>query len=795
MRAGSDAVVHRQGSDVVLTDPLAMPQAGSFLWNPEMMVQMTCRGYATAQYMQPEPTKYSKGPVLEATTFMQPEHPYYSHHSGRFFYVKDRQNGELFSAPYEPVRAAVDTFEFVAATDALKWSIVRQGIEIYIELRLPKAGIAELWSLRVKNVDDRPRCLSIYPAFTFGFLSWMNQGSTYDCELQALIANFVTPYQRVADYFKHQHFRDKSFLMAEIKPDAWCARLSAFEGEGGMHRPDGVMAEALGNEVADYELPFAAFQYDVTLNPGEKFDARFVFGPAKDQAELVFIRRKYFGDCQAFVRECQLGSEYVASGNGVIQIETEDQGFDHFVNHWMTRQVHYLGATNRLTTDPQTRNYLQDHMGMSYVAPQNMRQAIICALSQQKFSGEMPDGILLHPEASLKYINQVPHTDHCIWLPVCITAYLNETADYGILEEPVPYVDYDQPETVGRHITKAMRWIAQNCDGRGLCLIAEGDWCDPMNMVGYQGKGVSSWLTLAAAYAADQWADILECVGEQSVASDMRGLAEAYRQAANAHFWDRQWYARGITDDGVAFGVASDDEGSIYLNPQSWAMLARAADAQQLQKMLEAIETHLASPYGVAMLAPPYTKMREDVGRLTQKFPGTAENGSVYNHASAFLAFSLFEVGKPDRAFEVLRKMLPSETDCVARGQLPVYIPNYYRGAHRSLPRTSGRSSQLFNTGSVAWFARIVIERLFGLEGCAEGLRVNPSLPSHWKKAHVTRRFRGAIFNVTYSKRSGVAETHVYLNGEILQDRIVRNVVEGREYVLDVVIAQDGELV
>ena len=30
----------------------------------------------------------------------------------------------------------------------------------------------------------------------------------------------------------------------------------------------------------------------------------------------------------------------------------------------------------------------------------------------------MPDGIILHEAAELKYINQVPHTDHCVWLPI-----------------------------------------------------------------------------------------------------------------------------------------------------------------------------------------------------------------------------------------------------------------------------------------------------------------------------------------------------------------------------------------
>ena len=57
-----------------------------FLWNRRMMIQVTCRGYAVAQFMQPEPAKYAYAPNLEARTFMQPEQPYYAHHPGRFFY-------------------------------------------------------------------------------------------------------------------------------------------------------------------------------------------------------------------------------------------------------------------------------------------------------------------------------------------------------------------------------------------------------------------------------------------------------------------------------------------------------------------------------------------------------------------------------------------------------------------------------------------------------------------------------------------------------------------------------------
>ena len=67
-----------------LTSPTALPLAAGFLWNPHMMIHMTARGYATAQFMQPEPSKYARAQIMEAKHFMLPEQGTYAHHPGRF---------------------------------------------------------------------------------------------------------------------------------------------------------------------------------------------------------------------------------------------------------------------------------------------------------------------------------------------------------------------------------------------------------------------------------------------------------------------------------------------------------------------------------------------------------------------------------------------------------------------------------------------------------------------------------------------------------------------------------------
>src|SRR5690606_22995390 len=172
-------------------------------------------------------------------------------------------------------------------------------------------------------------------------------------------------------------------------------------------------------------------------------------------------------------------AQYLEGGRGCLRISTPDPWLDDFANHWLPRQVYYHGDCNRLTTDPQTRNYLQDHMGMAYLRPETARAALLHALSQQRPDGAMPDGILLVEGAELKYINQVPHTDHCVWLPVFLQAYLDETGDDAVLDAQV--VDRDGVAAdVAARVDRAMQWLLDQRDGRGLSPIAQGDWCDPM---------------------------------------------------------------------------------------------------------------------------------------------------------------------------------------------------------------------------------------------------------------------------------------------------------------------------
>lgn len=776
------------GQRYEIDTPCELPHAAGFLWNRRMMIQVTCRGYAVAQFMQPEPSKYAYAPNLEARTFMQPEQPYYAHHPGRFFYVKDEESGLLFSAPYEPVRASLDRFCFSVGQSDLRWTVERAGLQLVITLGLSDEDPVELWHLEVRNGSSAARKLSVYPYFPIGYMSWMNQSGRFRPDLGGIVARCVTPYQKVADYFKHRDFKDLTFLLADQIPSAWEASQEAFEGEGGLHQPSGVQQPELACGDALYETPAAVLQYRLHLESGQRQDYHFLFGPARDDAEISALRERYLGP-EGRSRTAVRYARYMAQSAGCLRMETPDAELDNFVNHWLPRQVFYHGDVHRLTTDPQTRNYLQDNMGMSYVQPGVARAAFLHALSQQEESGAMPDGILLVPGAELKYINQIPHTDHCVWLPVCLQAYLDETDDYEILDDRVVDVE-GRSLSVFERISHAMRWLLKARDERGLSYIAQGDWCDPMNMVGYKGKGVSGWLSVATAYALKVWAQICAEEGVADLAGEFRHGADDINAAVNEHLWDGRWFARGITDDGVTFGTSRDAEGTIFLNVQAWSMLSGAADQHQRACLMHAVAEYLESPYGVMTLAPAFTRMREDIGRVTQKFPGSAENGSVYNHDAVFYIFSLYAVGEADRAFRLLRQLLPGPdlADYKQRGQLPIFVPNYYRGAFREHPRTAGRSSFLFNTGTVSWMYRCLIEGLFGVKGCRQGLLIRPQLPSDWPMARVTRCFRGAQLDINMRRDPVAPDLRVIMDGTEVPAGLIPKIERGTCHRVEVTI-------
>ena len=295
-----------------------------------------------------------------------------------------------------------------------------------------------------------------------------------------------------------------------------------------------------------------------------------------------------------------------------------------------------------------------------------------------------------------------------------------------------------------------------------------------MNMVGYKGKGVSGWLSVATAYALNLWADICTDRCASQLAAEFRPRRGSINQAVNRTFGTANGLAAASPTTASFSAPAKTKKAGIFLNPQSWAILSGAASEGQRKQMLQAVAEQLETPTASCSSRPAFTAMREDIGRVTQKFPGSAENGSVYNHGAIFYIYSLYSIGEQDRAFRLMRQMLPGPdlADYQQRGQLPVFIPNYYRGAYYQHPRTAGRSSQLFNTGTVSWLLPLPPRRIIWPQrrpaGSADSAPTaqplaagqgHPPIPRRHLRSGATPRGRG-FPNSSRSRRPEAACQH-----------------------------------
>src|SRR5690606_16743863 len=110
--------------------------------------------------------------------------------------------------------------------------------------------------------------------------------------------------------------------------DAWEANQAAFEGEGGLHAP----ASILGGELlvcgdALYETPVAVLQYRVALDAGADESFRFVFAPARDDAEIIALRERHLSR-QGFEAAAGASALHQSQVQACVEVETPDPWFD-----------------------------------------------------------------------------------------------------------------------------------------------------------------------------------------------------------------------------------------------------------------------------------------------------------------------------------------------------------------------------------------------------------------------------------------------------------------------------------
>ncbi len=764
------------GSRYHVRDVHAVDVADADLWNDQMAIQIDQRGRVIANgFLQPNMTAYAD-PL-------------------RAMYVRDEADGQFWSAPYDPVQTEPDEFDFSIGTADLRWTNTTRGISTEMTLVIPPDDLVEVWSVTLTNRSRKKRSLSLFSYLPVGRRSLLTQRAVFLPAMNGAIHEHFDYYVKVEDYYRIRQRANLVYCFGDTTPVAWELSRADFIGGRGLHDPAQLHQPRLGSPCGEWQTAnedtINCFQYRLSLAPGRSQTFRFAFGPAHDTREAVKVARKYLRP-NGMDRAMAAARNVLTRHAPTVRIETPDTEFNHFINHWQPRRSLMLVRTLRHCMAPQGRNAIQDSMGGVYVDPASSRHWFTSIWKHQHLNGWLPHGMPFAEGVNQVPINSIPHKDINSWGPSALHFYMAESGDTAILDVRIPFADAPkQTATLYDHVALGLEWLLRDRTPRGLCRIGQGDWNDPLNMAGLHEKGESIWLSQALSMALDVWANVADLRRDAKRAARYRKEASALRRAINRYAWNGRWYTRGFTDAGEAFGTPAWKEGKIYLNSQSWAIMCGAADARKSRKLIQSVNRMLMAPAGPMVLGPPFTRMDERIGKLTQKIPGWNENGSVYCHASTFFAYSLYVAHYPDQAFQILRSLLPGGFDNTIPycGQLPLYIPNFYRGTEAG--RNAGRSSHAPNTGTASWYYRTAIAMLMGIRAELNGLRIDPQLPSAWRKAKAWRRWRGAEFDITVRRRP-VTSTTVRLNEKLLRNNLIPVQPEGTSHSVLVDIPISG---
>jgi cellobionic acid phosphorylase len=102
----------------------------------------------------------------------------------------------------------------------------------------------------------------------------------------------------------------------------------------------------------------------------------------------------------------------------------------------------------------------------------------------------------------------------------------------------------------------------------------------------------------------------------------------------------------------------------------------------------------------------------------------------------------------------------------------------------------AGTTNNYFRTGSCAWYELVTVYFLAGARGERGGLRIDPQLPSTWKRMKLTRHFRGATFDIAMRRKSGLGEVEVHLDGEKLASNLIPPQRKGSRHEVKVMLPQ-----
>ena len=715
---------------------------------------------------------------------------------GFYVYLRDNEDGDYFSISWQPVGKSLDEAAY-RCRHGLSYSVYEcayKGLTASQKMFIPLDDDALLIDVSISNEGEEARSLSVFSYLEFSWHHIMIDNQNYQMSLYCSGSSFedgIIEHDLFYEEFGYQ------FFTADFEPDGFDCLRDRFIGT--YHTETDPQAVVSGACAGSYEKGgnhCGSLQKNIQLAPHETVRMIFMLGDG-NRAQGRKIREKYsdhdlvdraFGDLAAFWEErC-----------AALRIDTPSEAMNTMINIWTLYQSSINVLFSRFAsfielggrTGLGYRDTAQDAMTIPHSEPEKCLTRIL-----QLLNGLTSRGYGLHlfeprwfePEKEgakkpfrsptvIPGINKkdIIHgiedacADDALWLIPAITEYIKETGDLSFADRIVPYADSGAsqnaaPDTVYDHMKRILDFSAQEVGANGVCKGLRADWNDCLNL----GGGESALVSELHFWALGHFIDLARRLGRDEDVQTYEVMRAKVGKVIDETLWDGEWYIRGITKNGRKIGTKEDTEGKVHLESNAWAVLSLASGAEKGEAAMDSVYRNLFTPYGIRLNAPSYTKPDDDIGFVTRVYPGVKENGAIFSHPNPWAWAAECVLGRGDRAMEYYDALCPYyQNDKIEiRQSEPYSYCQFIMGPDHT---AYGRARHPFMTGSGGWAYFSATRYMLGIRPDYDCLRVDPCIPKGWDGFRVSRRWRGAEYEIRVENPDHVSRgvKQILVNGE-----------------------------
>jgi len=189
-------------------------------------------------------------------------------------------------------------------------------------------------------------------------------------------------------------------------------------------------------------------------------------------------------------------------------------------------------------------------------------------------------------------------------------------------------------------------------------------------------------------------------------------------------------------------------------------------------KALDSVEEHLATPHGIILQQPAFSKYYLHLGEISSYPPGYKENAGIFCHTNPWVMIAEAKVGRGDKAHDYYSRINPSAREEI--GDIHRCEPYVYAQmiAGRDAA-THGEAKNSWLTGTAAWNYVAISQWILGIRPTYDGLQVAPVMPSAWERFEATRRYRGVRYVISVERNGPGNEVRLTVDGKAIEGNII----------------------